>query len=364
MRPQDVPFDLTKAWVAKTFKHPKLITCCRISPSGRWIVAGGIDAQVHLWEIETETKTSLEGHAGWVTAIAFSADGTRMATTDSQGGLRAWWVEDSGAAPLWSSKEAHAGWIRAIAASPDGRFFATAGNDRIVRLWSAADGRKVREFAGHAGEIFSLAFHPDGRSLVSGDMFGKVRHWDVEKGTPVRELDASALHTRGEDFLADVGGVRSMAFDAKGEKLACGGLSDAKSNTFSPGTPTLLVFEWAAGKQTLKSRISGDKVDGAVTSLRYLPDGTLAGTGEGQSMGALWFWKPGEENPFHTVQQQSGYSIDLHPDGRRLAAATFEPIGRGGNGRHVQRGGYVGNGGSVRLYALYAKPVPAKPARK
>ena len=362
MRAPDL--DPAQAWVAKTFKHAKLITGCRISPSGRWVVAGGIDAQVHLWDIETEARTSLEGHAGWVTAIAFSADGTRMATTDSQGGLRAWWLEDSGAVPLWSLKEAHDGWIRAVAASPDGRYFATAGNDRVVRLWSTADGRRILEFAGHTGEIFSLAFHPDGRSLVSGDLFGKVHHWDLERGTLLRELDASALHTRGEDFLADVGGVRSMPFDAKGEKLACGGLSDAKSNTFSPGTPTLLVFDWATGKQVLKSRIAGDKVDGPINALRYLPDGTLAGTGEGQSMGALWFWKPGGSDPFHTVQQQSGYAIDLHPDGLRLAAATFEPIGRGGNGRHVQRGGYLGNGGAVRLFNLFAKPAPVKPAKK
>ena len=362
MNPIDL--DPVKAWVAKTFKHPKLVTCCRISPSGRWIVAGAVDSKVHLWDIETEAKTSLEGHAGWVTSIAFSADGTRMLTTDTQGGVRAWWVEDSGAVPLWTAADSHAGWVRASAASPDGRYFATAGNDRVVRLWATADGRKVREFSGHTGEIFSLAFHPDGRSLVSGDMYGKVCHWDVEKGTLVRELDATALHTRGEDFMADVGGVRSMAFDATGERFACGGLSEAKSNTFSPGTPTVIVFDWAAGKPLVKSRIPGDKVDGPVNALRFLPNGTLAGTGEGQSLGALWFWKPGEADPYHSVQQQAGYAIDLHPDGRRLAVATFEPIGRGGNGRHVARGAYLGNGGSVRLFNLFAKPAATKPAKK
>ncbi len=359
-KPEDPAIDITKAWVEKTFKHPKLLTSCRISPSGRWAAAGGIDAQVHLWDLESDRKLSLEGHSGWVTALAFSADGTRLLSTDSQGGVRAWWVEDSGAVPLWTRKEAHAGWIRAAAASRDGRFFATAGHDRVVRLWSAGDGAKVRELPGHAGEIYSLEFHPDGRSLVSGDLFGKVRHWDLESGKLVREIDASVLHTRGEDFLADVGGVRSMAFDAKGETLACGGLSDAKSNTFCPGAPTVLFYDWATGAQKLKFKAKEDKIDGAVTSLRYLPDGTLAGTAEGQSMGAVWFWKDGESDPFHTISSQSVYGVDLHPDGRRIAATGFETVGRGGNGRHVQRGGYLGNGGQLRLISLLPKPAPAK----
>lgn len=357
---EDAPFDPSKAWVSKSLKHSKPLTCCRISPSGRWAVAGGIDAQVHLWELETEKKTSLSGHTGWVTAVRFAADGTIFASTDTQGGLRAWWLEDSGAVPLWEVRDAHAGWIRAIAASPDGRFFATAGNDRVIRLWSVAGGRKVKELSGATSEVFSLAFHPDGRSLASGEMSGKVRHWDVETGACLRELDAAALHTRGEDFMADVGGVRSLAFDAAGGKLACGGLTDAKSNTFSPGNPTVLILDWKSGAQVHRYRISSDKVDGPMNDVRFLSDGTLAGTSEALTSGAMWFWKPGEAEPFHTIAGSAGYCLDLHPDGRRLAVAVFELVGRGGNGRHAKKGEYVGNAGAVRLVELSAKPAPAK----
>lgn len=357
---EDAPFDPSKAWVARSLKHAKPLTCCRISPSGRWAVAGGIDAQVHGWDLETEKKTSLPGHSGWVTAVRFSADGTTLASTDTQGGLRAWWVEDLSIVPLWEVPGAHAGWIRAIAASPDGRFFATAGNDRVVRLWSTSDGRRVKELAGHASEVFSLAFHPDGTSLASGDLMGKVRHWDVESGACRREIDASALHTRGEDFMADVGGVRSLAFDASGEKLACGGLSDAKSNTFSPGTPTILVFDWKKGAPAHRYKISSDKVDGPMNDVRFLSDGTLVGTSEALTTGAMWFWKPGDAEPFHTIAGSAGYALDLHPDGRQLAAAVFELVGRGGNGRHAKKGEYVGNAGAVRLIQLSAKPATAK----
>ena len=51
----------------------------------------------------------------------------------------------------------------------------------------------------------------------------------------VRSLDAGQLHTRKENFLADVGGVRSLSFDKAGGQLACGGMTDAKSNSFCPG---------------------------------------------------------------------------------------------------------------------------------
>lgn len=358
--PEDAPFDPSKAWVARSLKHPKPLTCCRISPSGRWAVAGGIDAQLHFWNLETEKKTSLPGHTGWVTAVRFAADGTTLASTDTQGLLKAWWVEDLNVVPRWEVRDAHLGWIRAIAASPDGRFFATAGHDRVIRLWSTSDGRKLKELSGHGSEVFSLAFHPDGSSLASGDLMGKIRHWDVDRGTCLREIDASALHTRGEDFMADVGGVRSLAFDAAGAKLACGGLSDAKSNTFSPGNPTILVFDWKSGAQVQKVRIPADKVDGPMNDVLFLADGTLAGTSEALTTGAMWFWKPGEAEPVHTIAGSAGYGFDLHPDGRQLAVVVFELVGRGGNGRHAKKGEYVGNAGAIRLVQLSPKPAPAK----
>ena len=41
----------------------------------------------------------------------------------------------------------------------------------------------------------------------------------------------------------------------------------------------------------------------------------------------------GEAASFHAIQRESGYSLDLHPDGLRLAVASYQTVGQGGNGR-------------------------------
>lgn len=363
MTAEEAPYDPSKAWVARTLKHERALTGCRLSPCGRFVVAGGTDALVHRWEVEREAKSSLAGHAGWISALAFR--GEFLYTADLHGTVQAWRYADPEPRPLWTIRDAHREWLRALAASPDGELVATGGYDRAVRLWSAKDGTLVRELPFHRGYVMSLAFHPDAISLATGDKLGTVRHWDASTGALVREIDASRLHTRGEEFLADVGGVRVMGFDLEGDTLACGGMSEAKSNTFCPGYPTVLAFDWFTGRPKGQLVIKQDGFDGYMNDLRFLPDGTLACVGEGFTRGAVWFWKAAAGEPFHSIPGQAIYGVDLHPDGRRLAIAAFEARGQGGNGRPAKsREEYVGNAGSVRVVHLFEKPKPPVPARK
>lgn len=357
MTPEPV-FDPSKAWVSQTLKHEGMLTSCRFSPCGRFVAAGGTDRRLHVWELAGEKKAAIAGHEGWITALAFSPDGGRLFSADFHGALRAWIAE----APAWSVPIAHPGGVCALAVSPDGNLVATGGHDCRVRLWRADDGKLERELWAHAGYVYSLAFHPDGRSLVSGDLMGVVNHWGLAFGEVARVLEAGTLHTRLPDFLADVGGVRAMGFDREGRTLACGGLLNAKSNTFCPGEPAVLLFDWATGDLRATLRGQG-KVDGTVNAVRVLPDGSIAAVAEGFAGGAVWFWKPDQPEPFHALPGTSVYDLDLHPDGLRLAAAAFVERGRGGNGRHAKKGEYVSHVGAVRIVSLFAPPPKGPPGK-
>jgi WD40 repeat protein len=347
--------DPTKAWPGKNLKHERQMLRCRFSPCGRFVVAGGLDSLIHRWELETEKKTALAGHASWIAGLAFHPTAERLLTMDFYGAVHCWPYAAEDPKPLWTVQASTDGWVRTICVSPDGKSFLTGGNDRKVRLWSTENGKLIREFTGHKGYVFSAAFHPDGKTFATGDLFGIVKHWDAGTGNPIRDLDAGALHTRKEEFLADVGGVRGMTFDPQGTLLVCTGLTDAQSNTFCPGTPTAIVFDWKSGqpRQTLRVK---EKADGPINAARFLADGTLAGCGEGQSGAALWFWKGEQSEPFHSIPGPTGYDLDLHPDGLRLAAALYEGRGHTGNGRRAKdRAEYVPNGGLIRIFHLHPK---------
>jgi WD40 repeat protein len=346
--------DITKAWSDKKYEYERQLTACRFSPCGKYVVAAGFDFHLQRWNLETDERTSLEGHPSWIGDIAFHPDKRRMYSVDYHGGLLCWDYTQDSPKPVWQKSDAHVNRARKVAISPDGRYVATGGNDQLVKLWTP-DGKPISELKGHEGYIFSLLFHPDGKSLLSGDQLGIVRQWDIPSGKQIRELDLTVLHTRKENFLAHVGGVRSLALDASGKLLACGGMTNAKSNSFCPGDPLVVLIDFETGKEKLRLKPS-QKADGPINSLRFLPDGTLAGVGEGASGASLAFWKTDQAAPIHSVKMNSGYEIDLHPDGLRLAVTRFETNGRGGNGRHSTPEAYISNDGVIDFYNLFEKP--------
>ena len=76
----------------------------------------------------------------------------------------------------------HTGPVNSVAFSPDGTTLATRsdGDDGTVRLWDVATHRQIGgPLTGHAGPVTSVAFSPDGTTLASGDDDGTVRLWDV-----------------------------------------------------------------------------------------------------------------------------------------------------------------------------------------
>jgi WD40 repeat protein len=350
--------DVTKAWVSQTLEHDRPLTCCRFSPCGRFLVACGQHEQVVRWDLETGEKTALVGHSSWVDSAVFQSDSKQLFTADYWGTICCWPYDAARPTPTWTRPEAHDGWVRVLAAAPDGNLL-SAGNDRVIRLWSGQDGKPIREFSGHQNYIFSLAVAPDGKTFVSGDLFGKANQWDLASGKLIRTFEAGVLNTRLDNFLANVGGIRSLAFDDDGKLLACGGMTDAKSNSFCAGKPAVLVFEVTTGKllQTLRPRHTSD---GPIKGLAFLADGTLAGHAEHLNGGSsLEFWDPDQPQSKHVIKRNSGYCLDVHPDGLRLAAATFKNNGRGGNGRHSKQDEYASHNGEVAIISLFEKPSDA-----
>ncbi|MBT4665978.1 MAG: hypothetical protein HOB63_05645, partial [Opitutae bacterium] len=259
------PLDVAKAWPSIELEHGRQLFRAQFSFDGRWIAAGGQDKLVHLWELEKDGKKALVGHDTWVSSLVFHPKEKKLFTADYLGVIHCWGYE-KGDDPLWTIAEADRDNVRALVVTADGKYLISAGDDAVIKVWKTSDGKQVTELNGHEECIFSLALSPDGNHLVSGDLYGIIRQWRIGDWKEVCQLDAKLLHTRKENFIADVGGVRSLAFSFDGKLLAVGGMKEAKSNAFCPGKPTVLIFDWVSGKVKNELGIKG-KSDGPFNAL-------------------------------------------------------------------------------------------------
>lgn len=136
------------------------------------------DADAHrftLWSLPARTLLhTIQTPTHWET-IAFSPDSRWIAAAAAAiPAISLWPANGKGPA---RSLAGHAGAVRSLAFSPDGSLLASAGVDQIIRLWSTDSGNLLLGHPGHNDEISSLAFLPDGRSIASASRDGTIRIW-------------------------------------------------------------------------------------------------------------------------------------------------------------------------------------------
>jgi len=123
-----------------------------------------------------EEQVTVKGGTGItkVFDVAFSPDGTRLATGSSDNSARVWDAA-SGQSLL---EVRHDKRVTAVAFSPDGTRLATGSHDRSARVWDAAGGQQVLEVR-HRKKVTAVAFSPDGTRLATGSYDKTVRIWSV-----------------------------------------------------------------------------------------------------------------------------------------------------------------------------------------
>jgi WD40 repeat protein len=284
------------------------------------------------WATARGPSLTLAGHQGEVRSVAFSTDGTRLATRDSAT-VKLWnpaTERETLSIPVDDSE-----FTDRLALSPDGKRLATSG--RTVQVWDLATGQKLLSFAGSQSFInFSVAFSTDGRFLATGG--GPVDLWDPVTGQPIRTLIG------GEDRM------EGLAFSPDSRHLAGAGWSG-----------TLWVWDTATGRELLRVELGASHLH----SVAFSPDRTQLATGSGDygdfcfRPGAVTIWDAASGQKLRTMKGHWGgvNAVAYSPDGTRLVSGS----GDGGlrardplTGRGLFR--LRGHGGFGRVFSVAFSP--------
>ncbi|ETK35381.1 nSTAND1 domain-containing NTPase [Microbispora sp. ATCC PTA-5024] len=180
------------------------------SPDGTRLASAGTDGTVGLWDLRTLTRVATfsgppkPAGSGEINAraVAFSRDGRlvssviRDAALGSSRGAVVVWDVASGRPVFQRERERL---TDALALSPDGTKVAVGVAGGGVELWDLRTGGR-RVLKGHHEEVVALAFSPDQGFLVS-TTGGAERPlvWDVATGSRFAALPATNVHRLGFD---------------------------------------------------------------------------------------------------------------------------------------------------------------------
>jgi WD40 repeat protein len=247
-------FDATSGKLVAECQAREAVWGLAFSPDGSRLASSDKDRTARLWDPSTGALlATCRGHTSEVVGVAFRADGARLVTTSLDGTVRQW--DAASGREVEPPYDRHSGEVLAAVYSPDGQWVASAGTDRTIRVWRATGRQDVAIMHGHTLHVTGVAFAPDGRRLASvstgwgfyyrGD--DTVRVWDVD---PRATLPVLRGHTSY---------VYPVAFSPDGRWIASGGWDS-----------TVRLWDARTGEAACPPMDNGDYV----RTLAFSPDGS------------------------------------------------------------------------------------------
>ncbi|HEY1352656.1 MAG TPA: protein kinase [Ktedonobacteraceae bacterium] len=287
--------------------HTSRVTAVAWSARGTRIASASYDKTVRVWDASNGSSALMyQGHWDRVLCVAWSPDGSLLASAGNDGTVQIW---DPLTANLILTYREHSQPVLALAWAPDGKRMASASEDQTIQIWDTISGQPLHIQRVHGFRTLTVGWSPDGRSVAFGGEDKLVQVWSIQRER-AGFFTSLLLHSRSLFcYRGHFGRVNGLAWSPGGQRVASVG-SDK----------TLQVWDAVGGKKYFVHR----NASSTLTCVAWSLDGRYLATGGNDKV--VQVWDTITRNAIANYAGHSGYvtSVAWSPDGRQLVSASVD----------------------------------------
>ncbi|KAL3999711.1 galectin-1 [Sarotherodon galilaeus] len=364
----------SESYVFKQQGHFNNMASLAYSPDGQYIVTGGDDSKVKVWNTNTGLCfVTFTEHTSSVTHVTFTSSGFVIVSASLDGTVRAFdlhryrnfrtftsprpaqfsslavdvsgelvsaGAQDSFEIFLWSMQTGrllevlagHEGPVSCLCFSPVQSVLASCSWDRTVRLWDMLDSWQTKETLPLTSDGLAVTYRADGQELAVATLNGEISFWnprtatqngsvagrhDLQTGRKETDKITAKQAAKGKSFT-------SLCYSADGESVLAGGQSKFVCIYNIKEQMLMKKFE-------ISCNLSFDAMEEFLDRRKMTEFGSLAlvdegaGDGDGVSI-SLPGVRRGDMSSRHFKPEIRVSSLRFSPTGRSWAATTTEGL--------------------------------------
>lgn len=294
--------------------HFKEVCAIAWSPDGSHIASGGRDETVQIWNASTGWPTlTYRGHCSkdysstvGVSTVAWSPDGSHIASAGNDETAQLW----NGTVHIWNASTGKRiltyggqfGSVRTVAWSPNGTHIASLGGwNSSVDVWDSSTGNHTLTYQGHSSFVHQVAWSPDSTYIASGGDDKIVQVWHASTGVLIKTYNG---HTES---------ITAITWSPDGTRIATGSNDGA-----------MHVWDISAGRHIWHHDAHFDR---PWPCLKWSPNGRyIASSGGRDSSVDIWDASTGELLLTYHGHSSSVKAIAWSPDGSRIVSGDYQGI--------------------------------------